>query len=287
MMSKARSDVELKETYNDIKHWNREDIFSNHGGEIQEGSIFTLLVLYDIDRWWIKINCFSWFDNIKQAAGYFKYIILADKLSLELDFFDSENRDEFENRLNEFIKSNKYKPNKYKKYIDIWKETDEIFDADPERSKTLFVELIKKFNALLENGDKSDRFLIFENIYDFNAFVNNEFAGNAYFDTARFNRFCCSGQLNSENFLDFMIPLNITCDTKQFYKSSYNKSLHLICCITWIQTSLIMLVSRKIFNGNITQINSFSICAVTFSIFVTVAVIAKAMYTSVALRENI
>lgn len=277
----------MKETYNDIKHWNRDDIFSNHGGEIQEGSIFTLLVLHDIDRWWIKINCFSWFDNIKQAAGYFKYIILADRLSLELGFFNSENRDEFENRLNEFIKSNKYEPNKHKKYIDIWKETDEIFDANSERAKALFVKLIKKFNALFENGNKSDRFLMFENIYDFNAFVNNEFAGNAYFDTARFNRLCCSGQLNSENFSDFMIPLNITSDTKQFYKSSYNRSLHLICCITWVQTALAMLISKEIFNGSSTQVNSFSICAAAFSLFVTIAVIAKGIYTSAALREKI
>lgn len=277
----------MKETYNDIKHWDRDNFFSNHGGEIQEGSIFTLLVLHDTDRWWIKINCFSWFDNIKQAAGYFKYIILADRLSLELDFFDLENNDEFEHRLNELMKSNKYEFGKHKKYIDIWKETDEIFDANPERAKALFVRLIEKFNALFENGDKSDRFLVFENIYDFNTFVNNEYAGNACFDTARFNRLCCSGQLNSENFLDFMIALNITSDTRQFYKSSYNKSLHLICCITWIQTALAMLLSKKIFNGNVVQINSFSMYAAAFSLFVTVAVIAKAMYTSVALRKKI
>ena len=249
----------METQYNNPKLWNTDDIYANHGGEIRDGTVFTLMILRDLERPWVSVNSFSWFDNIKQAAGYFKYVIL-----------DGEHRIS----------------RKHRKYVEMWKDTNAIFDADPDTALKLFNNLINKFNAVSGGENDGERFYIFENIYEFNAFVNKEFSDIEGFDAENFNRSCCMGKISQENFADFMMPLNITCNSKQFYKSAYTKNLRLICCITWLQTLLILVLSRRIFNGNAIQSGTFSQCVVAFSVFVTALIIAKAIHTSQTLRKR-
>lgn len=280
----------METQYNNPKLWNTDDIYANHGGEIRDGTVFTLMILRDLERPWVSVNSFSWFDNIMQAAGYFKYVILADEILYRIGYFesdaDADDAEEFEREFKKFIDGEHRISRKHRKYIEMWKDTNAIFDADPDTALKLFDNLINKFNAVSGGENDGERFYIFENIYEFNAFVNKEFSDIEGFDAENFNRSCCMGKISQENFADFMMPLNITCNSKQFYKSAYTKNLRLICCITWLQTLLILVLSRRIFNGNAIQSGTFSQCVVAFSVFVTALIIAKAIHTSQTLRKR-
>lgn len=277
----------METTYNDSRLWDRNNIYENHGGEIREGSVFTLLALPDLERPWVRLNCFSWFDNLKQAAGYFKYIILADELSIQLGFFDSEDRNDFEFRFREFVESSRYVPRKHRKYLEIWNDTDQIFEVEPRRAKMLFMNLVHRYNALFCEEKQGEGFFIFENIYAFNAFVNNHFAGNEGFDTETFNKCCCQDKLCAENFNNFMLSLNVTCDAKQFYQGEYRKHLGFLCGTTWLQTMLVIALLHKIFVGSMIQLNKFSLSVAVFSFLVTLFAVAKGLYTPFALKAEI